>query len=68
MYPQNGNAWESNPPRLYRPDTDFEDQEAHRDLTIPGNRIIHTSLSCQPGEVLHGSIFLVFSMEIFPAI
>ena len=31
-----GNGWESNPPRLAtRPDTDFEDREAHRDLTTP---------------------------------
>lgn len=36
-----GNGWESNPHRLSRPDTDFEDQEAHRDLTIPTRRIIH---------------------------
>lgn len=37
-----GNGWESNPPRLFRPDTDFEDQEAHQDLTIPETRIIQT--------------------------
>ena len=37
-----GNGWESNPPRLFRPDTDFEDQEAHQDLTIPARRIIQT--------------------------
>ena len=36
-----GNGWESNPHRLSRPDTDFEDQEAHRDLTIPTRRIMH---------------------------
>ena len=36
-----GNGWESNPPRLAtRPDTDFEDREAHRDLTTPnGNNL-----------------------------
>ena len=38
---QNGNGWESNPPRLARrPDTDFEDQEVHRDLTIPNAKHI----------------------------
>ena len=39
-----GNGWESNPHRLSRPDTDFEDQEAHRDLTIPTRRIMHKGI------------------------
>ena len=32
----------------YRPDTDFEDQEAHRDFTIPKLRIIQNKPACNP--------------------
>ena len=35
----------------YRPDTDFEDQEAHRDFTIPGKRIIQNQSPCNPPAV-----------------
>jgi hypothetical protein len=43
-----GNGWESNPPRLAtRPDTDFEDREAHQDLTIPVVKNNFDAFSCQ---------------------
>ena len=32
----------------YRPDTDFEDQEAHRDFAIPDLRIIQNKQACNP--------------------
>ena len=32
----------------YRPDTDFEDQEAHRDFAIPDLRIIQNEQACNP--------------------
>jgi len=31
-----------------RPDTDFEDQEAHRDLTTPANKDKQCKCPCQP--------------------
>lgn len=48
-----GNGWESNPPQLLRPDTDFEDQDAHRDITIPTHKnnsgTPNLSTSCKLG-------------------
>ena len=35
----------------YRPDTDFEDQEAHRDFTIPAKRIIQNQPPCNPTAI-----------------
>jgi len=51
IYPliRSGNGWESNPPQLAkRPVTDFEDREAHRDLTIPTFKDIEWLPKCQP--------------------
>ena len=48
----------------YRPDTDFEDQEAHRDFTIPAKRIIQNHSPCNPPHYISEDSLLKLAIDL----